>query len=109
MHGVTGYPFYGSSTIKVWLFIRFLISFKDVFNQAFLEPDGNLVTSEILGYVMKFDTSDPDSTKVGNELFNSFTTAFNTLCGNFPILFAEISAPFHSLCASIIRSLIFNL
>ena len=97
MHGTTGYPLYGSSIRKVCLLIKVLISFKVAFNQSFLTSDGNLVTSsKLLGYEMKCDTSDPDSTKLGNALFSSFATSLNNLCKPFPILFSESSAPFHS-------------
>ena len=41
---------------------------------------GNLATSgKLLGYEMKCDTYDPDSPKVGNELFSSFATDLNNL------------------------------
>ena len=42
-------------------------------------------------------------------MFNSFTTALNTLCKTLPILFDEGSTPFHSLCARLILSRIYNL
>ena len=72
MHDVTGSPFSSSSIRKVLLTINVCIPFKFSFKQSFLKSDVNLVTSEkFLGYVMKCDTSEPDSTKVGNELFNS--------------------------------------
>ena len=71
MNGFTGYPFSGSSIRKVWLLIKIPISFKVVFDQAFLTSSGDLVDSEtFLGSGMKCDTYDPDSPKVGNELFN---------------------------------------
>ena len=96
--------------IKVWLLIKFLISFKVDFNQAFFTSAGNLVTSEkFLGYGIKCDTSEPDSTKLYNAFFNSFTTALNNLCKPLLILFAESSDPFHSFCVCLIRSRILNL
>ena len=98
MCGVTGSPLYGSSITKVLLLVKFLISFKVYFNQAFLKYADNLVTSEnFLGSGMKCDTSDPDSPKVGNSFFNSFTTPLNTLCKTFLILFAENYYPLHSI------------
>ena len=67
MNGVTVYPFYGSFIRKVWLFIRFLISFKATFNQAFFTSYGILLTfAKFLGSRMNCDTSDPDYPKVGN-------------------------------------------
>ena len=71
MHGVIGSTLPGYSISKFQLLNRFLISTKIVFNQAFLTYAGNLATSEkLLGYGIKCDTSEPDSTKAGNELFN---------------------------------------
>ena len=96
MHGVSGYPFYAISILKVWLLIKFWINFKVAFNQVFFTSSGNMLTSaKFLGSEMKCDTSDPDSPKVGNELFNLFTTALNILSKTFPILFAESSSPLH--------------
>ena len=43
---------------------------------------------------MKWDTSDPYYPNVGNEFFNSFTTALNNLCKPLPILFSDRSGPF---------------
>ena len=71
MHGVTSFTFPGYSIRKVWFLIRFLIYFKFALNQAFLKFSGNLVTSlKLLGSGMKCDTSETDSTKADNELFN---------------------------------------
>ena len=68
------------------------------------------MTSEtFLGFGMKYDTSEPNYPKVGNELFNSFTTALNNLFKPLTILFTDSLAPFHSICACLIQSLIFNL
>ena len=48
-----------------------MIYFEVSFNQAFLTSAGNMATSEkLFGSGMKCDTSEPDSPKVGNELFN---------------------------------------
>ena len=67
MNEVTGYPFYGYSIIKVRLFIRFLISLKVTFNQAFLTSSGNLVTSvKFLDSRMNCDTYELYSPKSGN-------------------------------------------
>ena len=110
MHGFTGSPFYRSSIRKFWLLIKFFISFKVSFNQAFLTSSGNLVTSEkFLGSGIKCDTYEPDYPKVGYALFGSFTTDLNTLCEPFSVLFADISDPFYSFCVCLIRSRIFNL
>ena len=64
---------------------------------------------KILGSVMKWDTSEIDYPKYGNELFNYFTRTLNNLFKNFPIPFAESYAPLKSLCAFLIWSHIFNL
>ena len=105
-----GYPFYESFIGKLLLSIKFVISFKVSFNQDFLTYAGNLVTSEnFLGYGMKCDIYEPDSTKLGNALFNSFETALNILCKTFPILFSESYNPLHSLCACLVWSRIFSL
>ena len=110
MHEVNGYPFYGSSIRKFWLLIRFLISFRVAFSRVFFNSAGNLVTSEkFLGSGMKWDTSETDSTKSGNEFFNYFKTILKTFCKPLPILFAESSAPFHSLCVCLMWSHLFNL
>ena len=87
-----------------------MISFKVSFNQDFLTYAGNLVTSEnFLGYGMKCDIYEPDSTKLGNALFNSFETALNILCKPFPILFSGSSDTFFSFSVCLIRSRILNL
>ena len=85
MYGFNGSPVHGWSIRKILLLIIFLICFKAAFNQACLASAGYLTTSEkFIGSGAKCDTSDPDSTKVGNELFNSFTTLLKTLCKNYP-------------------------
>ena len=110
MDGVPGYSFYGLSIINVWLLIKLLISFKFSFSQSFLTSYGNLVTSaKFLSSGMKCDTSENDSPKLVNSIFSSFKIALKGLCKPFPILFADISAPLHSLLACLIRSRIFNI
>ena len=110
IHEFTGSPFIGSFIRKVWLLIRFLIFFKVAFSQDFLTSSGNLVTSEkLLGYDMKWETSEINYYKDGNELFISFTTFLKTLCEPLPILFSGISSPFYSLCAFLIWSHILNI
>ena len=90
--------------------IIFLISLKVAFNQAFLEPADNIVTYEkFLGYGVKCDTSEPNSKKLGNEVFSSFTTYLNNLCKPLPKLFSDSSATFHSFCVCLTRSRILNL
>ena len=77
--------------------IKYLISLKAAFSQDLLISDGNITTSsKLLGSGIKWDASEPYSTKVGNEFFNSFTTALNNLCKPLTIFFDESSAPFHS-------------
>ena len=44
---------------------------------------------------MKCDTSDPDYTKLGNTLFNSFTTALKNLCKPLTIILYESYDPLH--------------
>ena len=74
------------------------ISLKVDFDQYFLPLVGNLVTfDKFLGSGMKCDTSEPDSDKVYNELFSSFTTYLKTLCKPFPIIFANSYSNFHSI------------
>ena len=56
---------------KVWSLIKFLIYFNFSFNQDFLTSAGNLaISTKLLGSGMKSDTSNPDSPKLGNQLFN---------------------------------------
>ena len=51
--------------------IKMLIYLKVDFNQSFFTYTVNLATSsKFLGSGIKHGTSEPDSTKVGNELFN---------------------------------------
>ena len=71
--------------------IKILIYFKVAFNQEFLTSAGNLVTStKLLGFGMKCDTSEPDFTKIGNVLFNSFTAVLKNLCKPFTVLFSDL-------------------
>ena len=58
---------------------------------------------------MKSDTSEPDSHKLDNEVFNSFTIALNNLCKTLPILFTDSSDPFSSPRVCLIQLHIFNL
>ena len=56
---------------KGMLLIKFCISFKVYDKQSFLTSPGNLETStRLLGSGTRCDTFVPDSSKVGNELFN---------------------------------------
>ena len=56
------------------------------------------MTSEnVLGSGTKCDTSEPDSPKVDNVCFSYFTTNLNNLCKPATILFADSSAPIHSV------------
>ena len=47
MHGVIGSSFFGSSPIKVWLLIRFLISFWVAFTQVFSLPSDSFNFSKV--------------------------------------------------------------
>ena len=107
IHGVIVYLFSGSSIRNVWLLIIFLISFKVAFNQLFLMSVGNMMTSlECLGSGMKCDTSEPDSPM--NYLIHLQQLEI-FLCEPFAILFTDSSSTFHSLCACLTRSRIFDL
>ena len=68
-----------------------------------------MTSANFLGYGMNCDTFDPDYPNVGNGLFNSYITALDNLCETLPIIFADISSPFHSLCVCLILSRILNL
>ena len=75
-----------------------------------MNSTGNLVTPEkFLGSGIKCDTSDPDSPKAGNELFNYFTMTLNTLCKHLLILISDSSSFFNSLYAFLIWSRILNM
>ena len=81
MHGVTGSPSFGSLIIKVWLLMRFFISLRVAFSQGCLIFSDNFVTSaKFLGSGMKWETSEPDSTKLVNSCKISFMIVLNTLC-----------------------------
>ena len=89
IHGFHCYSFLGSFIRNVWLLIKFIRSFKVVFSQAFFASAGNMMTStNFLGSGIKWDTAEPDSLKVENGFFNSFTTSLNNLCKPLPIFFA---------------------
>ena len=66
-------------------------------------------STEFLDSGIKCDTYEPDPPIEFNYLFNSFITALKQLCGPFPIFIVEMSANFHSFCAFLIWSRIFNL
>ena len=65
--------------------------------------------AKLLGSGMKYDTYDPNSAKICNELFSSLTADLKTFCKPLPILLFDSSAAFHSLCAFLILSRIFSL
>ena len=74
-----------------------------------MESADSLVTStKLLVFKIKFDSSDPDYTKVDNAFFTLFLTFFMTLFKTLPILFTEISAPFYSFFVCLICSCISN-
>ena len=61
-------------------------------------------TSEkVLGSGMKWETSEPDSSKGVISCKISFKTVENTLCIPLPILHVPFNAPFHSDCICLIR------
>ena len=97
IHGVTALSFFGSSTRKFWLLIRFLISLIVSFSQGFFMSSDNFVTSEkFLVSGIKWETYEPDSTKGGKSCEISFTAVVNALCKTLPIFRVAFNAPFHS-------------
>ena len=103
IHGFTGSPFLGSSTRKVWLLIRFLISFWVTFSQGYFILFDNFVTSaKFIGSRMKWETSEPDYPK-SKSCGISFTTVFNKFCKSLPLFFIAFNAPFHSDYLCLIR------
>ena len=104
MHGVTGSPSFWYSIRKVWFFIRLFISLRVAFSQGLFMFSDNFVTSaKFLGYGMKWETSEPDSTKGFNSREIYFTTVLNTLCKPFPMLCVYFNAPFHYNWLCLIR------
>ena len=68
MHEVTGSYLSVPSTRKVLLLIKLLIYFTFAFSQGFFISSGNFVTSaKFLGSGMKWEYSEPDSTKGGGS------------------------------------------
>ena len=65
--------------------------------------------TKFLGSGMKCETSETCYHNLYNEIFNSFTISLHDLCKTLPIIFAESSSPFHSLCALFIWSYVSNL
>ena len=105
MHGVTGSSFSGSSTRKVWLWIKFLISFWVAFSQVFfILSDIFFTLAKFLGSGMKWETSKPDSPKSGKSYEIFFTTVLNTLYKPVPTFLVDINNPFQSDCICIMRS-----
>ena len=103
MHGFIGSSFSGSSTRKVRLLIKLPIPSRVSFSQGLFMSYENLVTSEkLLGSVMNWETSEPDSSKGGNYCEISFTTFLNTLCKPLPIFRVAFNAPLHSDCLCLI-------
>ena len=57
-----------------------------------------MFTSEkYLGSRIKWETSEPDSPKIGKTCEISFMTALNTLCKPLPMFCVDNNAPFHSV------------
>ena len=93
------------STKKVWLLIIFFISFRVAFSQGFFMLSEFFFTSaKFLGYGMKWETSEPDSTKGINSCEISYTNVLNTLCKPFPMLNIAFNAPSHCDSFRLIRS-----
>ena len=77
--------------------IILLISSRVAFIQGFFIYYDNLVTStKFIGYGIKQETSDSDSTKIGKAYKISLTTALNTLCETLPMFRVDDNPPFHS-------------
>ena len=57
-----------------------------------------MTSAKNMGSGIQCDPSDTDFPKKVNEVFDSFTTALNTLYKLFTFLFDDSSALFHSLC-----------
>ena len=105
MHRVTGSPSFWSSIGKVWLLIRFFVSFRFSFSQGFfMFPDNFVTSANFLGSGMKWETSEPDSPKGVNSCEIFYTNVWNTLCQPFPLLRIAFNALFYSDCLCIIQS-----
>ena len=103
MHGVIGSPFFGYSTIKLWLLIRYLISFCVAFGQGLFMSSDNFVTSEkVLGYRMKWETSEPYSPK--SKPCEIFLQRSKTHCVNLYPFLVAFNNPFYSDCLCLLRS-----
>ena len=50
-----------------------------------------------MGSGMKWETSDPDSPKIGKTCEILFTAALKTLCKPLPMFRVDNNAPFHSV------------
>ena len=69
---------------------------KSSFQPSFLIFSANLVTSaKFLGSGMKWETSEPDYSKLANSCEISNTIVLNTICKPFQILCVALNAPFH--------------
>ena len=55
-------------------------------------------SEKFLGSGMKWETSEPNSPKGGNNCKIYFTTVLNTLCIPLPMFCVDFNAPFHSDC-----------
>ena len=65
----------------------------------------NLVTSaNIIGSGMRQETSETDSTIIGNDYESSSTTALNTLYEHLPMFCVDNNTPFHSARLCLIQS-----
>ena len=105
IHGVTGSPSFGSSIMKVWLLMIFLISLRVAFNQGFLIFfDNFFISAKFLGSSMKWETSEPDYPKLVNSCEISITIVLNTLCKPFPVLCVALNDPFRSDFFCLMRS-----
>ena len=61
------------------------------------------ISEKFLGYVMKWGTSEPDSSKGSKSCEIYFSTVLNTLCKPLPMFCGAFNATFHSDCLCLIQ------
>ena len=84
--------------------IKLLIYFRFSFNQGFLVLSDNLVThAKFPGSWMKYETSEPDSPKIGNVSESSSEIVLNSLCNPLPMFNADNKNTFHYVHLCLMR------
>ena len=68
-----------------------------------MSSDNFVILENFLGSGMKWETSEPDSTKGGKYCEISFTVVLNTLCKPLPMLCVAFNGPFRSDFLCLIR------